>query len=114
MVYICVYQYTALPTLLGWAQPGWQPGIQRDSASQILTQAAQEELRKFLGKQRALEVNFSSKSLRGSRVWELWVLRCGSTLGYQQGLLWIHPRVVLRAFQNLPVQLSPPGVKQCN
>lgn len=89
----------------------WHP---KGFCLQILTQAAQEELRKFLGKQRALEVNFSSKSLRGSRVWELWVLRCGSTLGYQQGLLWIHPRVVLRAFQNLPAQLSPPGVKQCN
>lgn len=36
MVYICVYPYTALPTLLAVAQPGCQPGTQSDSASQIL------------------------------------------------------------------------------
>lgn len=90
-----MHQYTALPTLLAVAQPGWQPGTQRDSASQILTQAAQEELRKFLGKQRALEVNFSSKSLRGcgscgrSGVGALWVISSacsGSTLGWCQDL----------------------------
>lgn len=67
------------------------------------TQAAQEELRKFLGKQRALEVNFSSKSLRGCGMWELWAFRSGNTLGYQQGLLWVHPRMVpgpSRTFQS--------------
>lgn len=84
-------------------QPGCQPAIQRDSVSQSLTQAAQEELRKFLGKQRSLEVNLSSKSPRGSWMWELWVFRCGSRLGYQQCSFWIHPGMVLRAPQGSPV-----------
>lgn len=48
-------------------------------------------------------------------MWELWAFRRGSTVGFQQCLLWIHPRMVpgeLRPFQDL--QLSSPGVEQCN
>lgn len=107
----------ACPPCRQWAQPGCQPDVQRDSASQILTQASQEEPRKFLGKQRSLEVSCSSKSLRGSWMWELRAFRCGSTVGYWQCLFWMHPRTVpgeVRAFQDLPAQLSPAGVKQCN
>lgn len=50
-------------------------------------------------------------------MWELRAFRCGSTVGYWQCLFWMHPRTVpgeVRAFQDLPAQLSPAGVKQSN
>lgn len=77
------------PPCWQWAQPRCQPGIQRDSASQILTRAAREELRKFLGKQRSLGVNFSSKKpQRLLDVGALWVTSSagsGSILGWCSG-----------------------------
>lgn len=63
---------------VGTAKAKWCD-VQRDSACQILAQASQEGLRRFLGKESPSEVNFSSGNLRGSLLWELWAC---SMLGF--------------------------------